>query len=271
MAWLKVDDGFYDHPKVDDLSLEAVGLWLLCATYSSKHLTGGFVSRTRVARFGGIPSGTRSGGRIGGDSVPDDTRSNPVDELVQSGLLYEVGEGYQFHDWDAYNPSAEEAKARREDMSDGGREGNHRRWHVSRGIVDPDCGWCKSSPIGSSGSDRVPDSGADSGGESSRPVPSPSIAQAFEAFWSEYPKKVAKKAALKKFETAINSGVDPARIIESAKLYAQSVEGTERKFIKQPDGWLNAGRWDDEIELPPTGTEGVPTIWDQIQPRQNED
>ena len=49
MAWLKVDD----------LSLEAVGLWLLCATYSSKHLTGGFVSRTRVARFGGTPSGTR--------------------------------------------------------------------------------------------------------------------------------------------------------------------------------------------------------------------
>lgn len=53
MAWFKVDDGFHDHPKVDDLSLEAVGLWLLCATWASRHLTDGVVPVSRVWKFGG--------------------------------------------------------------------------------------------------------------------------------------------------------------------------------------------------------------------------
>lgn len=55
MAWFKVDDGFHDHPKVDDLSLEALGLWLLCATWSSRHLTDGVVPASRVRKFGGTP------------------------------------------------------------------------------------------------------------------------------------------------------------------------------------------------------------------------
>lgn len=53
MAWFKVDDGFHDHPKVDDLSLEAVGLWLLCATWASRHLTDGVVPVSRVWKFDG--------------------------------------------------------------------------------------------------------------------------------------------------------------------------------------------------------------------------
>ena len=53
MAWFKVDDGFHDHPKVDDLSLEAIGLWLMCATWSSRHLTDGVVPVSRIVKLGG--------------------------------------------------------------------------------------------------------------------------------------------------------------------------------------------------------------------------
>lgn len=53
MAWFKVDDGFHDHPKVDNLSLEAIGLWIMCATWSSRHLTDGVVPFARIVKLGG--------------------------------------------------------------------------------------------------------------------------------------------------------------------------------------------------------------------------
>lgn len=93
----------------------------------------------------------------------------------------------------------------------------------------------------------------------------------FAEFYSEYPRREARKKAAAAFSKALASGADPQKIIDMAKVYAQSVKDHERKHIALPASWLNGERWDDEIELPPTGTEGVPTIWDQIQPRQNED
>lgn len=92
----------------------------------------------------------------------------------------------------------------------------------------------------------------------------------FEEFYSEYPRKVGRKKAETAFNAAVKSGVDPQKIIDAANLYAQSVQDSEKKFIAHPTTWLHAGRWDDEVELPPTGTEGTPSIWDQIQPRQSE-
>ena len=46
MSWFRCDDGLADHPKVmalDDRALPAMGLWLFCGVYCSKHLTDGFV------------------------------------------------------------------------------------------------------------------------------------------------------------------------------------------------------------------------------------
>ena len=82
MTWVKLDDGFYDHPKVEGLSLAAVGLWTLCASYAGKHLSDGFVSDTRVQRLGGT------------DSL--------AGELIDAGLWDAVDDGIQFHDWAEY-------------------------------------------------------------------------------------------------------------------------------------------------------------------------
>lgn len=67
----------------------------------------------------------------------------------------------------------------------------------------------------------------------------------FELFWSAYPKKVSKQAAIKAWNKAVKNA-DPAAIIQGAKRYAEAERGTERRFLKGPDGWLNAGRWMDE-------------------------
>lgn len=84
MPWFKVDDGFYDHPKVVDLPPEAAGLWVLAGSYCARHLTDGGVPRSRVARLGATES--------------------VAAELVAAGLWDETPEGYQFHDWSEYQP-----------------------------------------------------------------------------------------------------------------------------------------------------------------------
>lgn len=78
-----------------------------------------------------------------------------------------------------------------------------------------------------------------------------SIKEVFEKFWAIYPKRINRKAALAKLETALKAGIDPEKILAGAARYAEHVRFTEPQFIKAPDAWLNAGKWDDELPAEP--------------------
>lgn len=69
----------------------------------------------------------------------------------------------------------------------------------------------------------------------------------FEEFWRAYPKRTGKKAALRRWREAVKT-TDPALIAAKAAEYARSVAGTEKRYIKNPEGWLSAGRYEDEFE-----------------------
>jgi len=72
---------------------------------------------------------------------------------------------------------------------------------------------------------------------------------AFEQWWAAYPRRVAKKFALKCFERLRSSGEVPFEVLLSAtKNYARSVVGKDMKYVAHPATWLNAGRWDDAPE-----------------------
>lgn len=94
MPWFKVDDGFHGHPKVIDLSLEAVGLWTLTGSWCAKYLTDGFVPDKTVARVGGTDDAAR--------------------ELFDAGLWEGCAGGWQFKDWDEYQPLKADVEAERE-------------------------------------------------------------------------------------------------------------------------------------------------------------
>lgn len=69
---------------------------------------------------------------------------------------------------------------------------------------------------------------------------------AFEKFWSIYPKKVEKKSAHKKFVGIIKRGeATEDQIIDGVKSYLKS-DTVLRGFIKNPTTWLNGGCWGDE-------------------------
>ena len=49
------------------------------------------------------------------------------------------------HDWLSWQGSAADDDVRREAKEAGGSYGNHRRWHVGRGVTDSSCGFCTQS------------------------------------------------------------------------------------------------------------------------------
>lgn len=146
MAWFKVDDGFWAHPKTFMLSDAAIALWLKAGTWASQMLTDGMIPANAVSIFR--------------------TTDEVAQELVQSGLWRSTGVGFVFHDWDEYQPSAEVEKTKRAARAESGRRAACARWH------GPECeGQCDShskphaqSHAGSYASDMP--------GEMPRPVPS---------------------------------------------------------------------------------------------------
>ena len=162
--WFKVDDKLHDHRKARKAGKAAMGLWVLAGSWSMDNETDGFVPADVLSRWGTISDAKR---------------------LVEAGLwtreTFHGEPGFRFHDWGRFQPSAAVTAARRAKESEAAMRGNHNRWHVQRGITDPDCEYCYRVP------DREPDlppdrvsvgsaSGAPSGQDESapnRPVPVP--------------------------------------------------------------------------------------------------
>lgn len=94
IPWFNVDDGFYDHPKVDDLPLAAVGLWTLAGAYCMRQLTDGGITESRVRKFGGT----------------DDA----IAALVDADLWERTDAGYQFKDWGDWQLTRGQIESKRE-------------------------------------------------------------------------------------------------------------------------------------------------------------
>lgn len=105
MTWFKVDDSFYDHPKVFDAPDCAVALWTRAGSWCARNLTDGFVPAA-------VPA------RLCGDST------TAVAELVHRGLWSRTRGGYQFHDWTEYQPTKE--KVTQERKANAERQARHR-------------------------------------------------------------------------------------------------------------------------------------------------
>lgn len=67
---------------------------------------------------------------------------------------------------------------------------------------------------------------------------------AFDQFWTIYPRKVAKGAARRAFASACRRA-SPSVII--AALQAYPFDLSRPKFIPHPATWLNGDRWEDEL------------------------
>lgn len=97
MPWARIDDGLYDHPKLDALGkdrLACVGLFTLALAWSNRYLTDGHIPSERVKRFG--------------------APNRLADLLVSAGLWERVPDGFHIHDFLDFNESADAVRADRE-------------------------------------------------------------------------------------------------------------------------------------------------------------
>lgn len=213
MSWFKVDDSFWCHPKVIGLSDAATALWVRAGSWSCQLLTDG-----------AVPSGALLTMRSTQDAAS---------ELVREGLWDETETGWQFHDWDEFQPSAAAVKEKRARDRERKRTAAGSESRATNGRFQAD-------------SARNPDGSLV---EVTAPEPEPLTSsneevttEKFDEFWSAYPSSKDKKAALTKWKAAVKR-TDPDTIIDGAKRYAESVKGKDPTYIKYAKTWLNNDGW----------------------------
>lgn len=83
-------------------------------------------------------------------------------------------------------------------------------------------------------------------GQGHIPPKSPSTGDAFERFWSVYPRKIGKQSAKRAFERVKVPLETLVTAVERQKCSDQWAQNNGQ-FIPHPATWLNQGRWDDEL------------------------
>lgn len=226
MTWFKIDDSFYDHPKVFDAPDCAVALWTRAGTWSARNLTDGFVPTGMPARL-------------------CDDHDTAVKELVRRGLWLRTSGGHRFHDWGNYQPSAESVKDLREKRATAGKAGGQ-----AKAAKQP-----PSKPLASASTvakQNAAPTRPDPKEQEQPPLPPKGGESdpAFDAFWSAYPRKVGKPAGLKAWRAAMKRGHDPDAILEAARRYAEARRGQDAQFTAHPATWLNGERYNDAEPIP---------------------
>ena len=111
MTWVRIDDGFYDHPKIVALSDAAYRAFVDGLCYAGRHLTDGHIPEAALRRL---------------------ARGPAVRELEACGLWERNGNGIVIHDYPEYQPSRSEVEANREARASAGRLGGIRSGEARR-------------------------------------------------------------------------------------------------------------------------------------------
>src|SRR5262245_25445896 len=109
MAWVKVDDQFFRHPKVLAAGRDARDLYLVGLCYCAQGLTDGFIPAQAV--------------RVLAAEAEIDSGPACAAQLVAVGLWEEAPGGYAIHDYLEYQPSKERVIATREARAEAGSRG----------------------------------------------------------------------------------------------------------------------------------------------------
>lgn len=220
-----MDCGWWRHPRFVGLSTDALFVFQAIVSYSTEHTTDGRIPGDLEDL--GIALGIRRGSL--GDAIPALIGANVLSrEHGRNGATLVV------RNWAEHNPTSEEVQAYNQAKSRKGTLGNHKRWHESRGITDPDCEWCTESP---SDPPAIPDrSHGEShgmgwdGNHPPHPLRGPTIAERSEVAGAGAPTE--EDQAHQTADAAIDH-------MARCDLHWARSEG---QTIRQPDRWLTTAR-----------------------------
>lgn len=220
MAWVKVDDAFYDHPKFLGLSHADIGRWLTALAWCNRNTTDGRVPAVALARLG-----------IDADDVA---------VLVERGLWSKDDDGWRVHDYAAYQPTRDDALSLHSKRAAAGRKGAAQRWQDGK----PD-----SKPMAESWPVPVPGPVTDEGQEhrALALIESPT----FEEFYAIYPRHMSVADARRAW-AKVTKTTDPVVIVEAARRFAADPNLRPPKYLPYPATWLRAEGWKNEPEVAET-------------------
>lgn len=101
MPWVRIDDGFYMHPKVIGLSPAAIGLHVCGLCYAADNLTDGLIPKAAIGRLTSARSATKM-----------------LAELEAAGMWIDEGKSWRIHDYLDYQPTREKVLAEREQAAE---------------------------------------------------------------------------------------------------------------------------------------------------------
>lgn len=138
-----MDCGWYRAPRFAGLGVDALFVFEAAVGYCTEHGTDGALPahpEHLAAALGVRPSVVR----------------RALLPLLERQALAPAGDDrtLQICGWAVHNPTSEEVEQVQQERSRAGALGNHKRWHVGRGVIDPACELCV--PTGSPG-DRTSD------------------------------------------------------------------------------------------------------------------
>lgn len=239
MTWVKIDDKFYDNRANRELGAAGRDLFLAGLCYCNKGLTDGEIPKVDVPML----------------LAQAQAKKATIERLLAAGRWLDLGDRYEVAEYLEYQPSKAKVLAEREKA---------RKKKQRQRAGQPDDDPFEDVPLGSPPGDTPRDSPGDSPPvvpvPPSRPVPStPNLRPpgasvlvngdreaAFAAFWSCYPKKVAKATARAAFGKALKR-TTAETIVAGAQSYRDDPE-RDPDFTKHPATWLNGDCWDDERE-----------------------
>lgn len=249
MTWVKVDDKFYDNPTNRELGAAGRDLFLAGLCYCAKGLTDGTIPKVDVPLLLAQAQAKRA----------------TVTRLVDAGRWLDLGDRYEVAEYLEYQLSKERVLADRE-------RARKKKQRQRAGIEDDEDPF-EDVPPGSPPGDTTRDTqGDDPGGvpaPPSRPVPStPDLRPpggsvlvnadreaAFAAFWSAYPRKVAKATARTAFGKALKR-TNLEALVAGATAYANDPH-RDPAYTKHPATWLNGDCWEDDYTPERTRSNGT--------------
>ena len=123
VSWIKLDDGFAQHPKLIGVGPEGLTLQVRAFCYAGRYLTDGLIP------FDVADSLSH------GLSHP--STSTWAEVMEAAGLWERKKTGFYIHDYLVYNPTRKHVIEQRQRKSEGGKKGAENRWHITPPITTP--------------------------------------------------------------------------------------------------------------------------------------
>jgi len=107
VSWVRLDDGFYEHPKLLGIPRATRWVWVAGLGYSARFHQDGLVPAISLARLEG--------------------NAREAAQLVDAGLWVPDEHGWRIHDYAQYQPMNGELSRKR---SEAGKKGAQARWQL---------------------------------------------------------------------------------------------------------------------------------------------